>query len=318
MGDNIIQRRPVSFYIKRIFGILLLLSLSAVFFFSAISKIFSFEAFQWTFIDMGVKSTITASVIAHLFIGLEFLIAVFLLFHIYLRQVTYPATIVLLLLLTGYLSILVLKQGNNGNCGCFGDWLYMKPLTAIWKNLAMIAATALLYFIYPVKPYKHQEWIATVLGMAAFVIPFVLSPLDIGNQPDKVSEPIKLELLYQPNQVQPGVDLRKGKHIIAFMSLTCPHCRKAAYLLHIIKQNHPEIPIYFVLSGHPDNLKNFFDDTHSIAVPHMLFRNTSDFIELAGPGVPAIYWVNNSVIERKANYYQLDPQIMLQWLKEGH
>lgn len=278
----------------------------------------SFEAFQWTFMDMGMKSTITASVIAHLFIGLEFLIALFLLFHIYLKQVTYPATITLLFLLSAYLVILVAQQGNTGNCGCFGDQFAMKPLPAIGKNILMIVVTVILYFLYPVKPYKNQEWIAAVLGMAAFVVPFILEPLDIANQPEKVSEPIKLELLYKPDQVQPSVDLRKGKHIIAFMSLTCPHCRKAAFILHVIKHNHPELPIYFVLAGHPDNMKDFFEDTRSIEVPHMLFRNSADFIELAGPGVPAIYWVNNSVIERKANYYQLDPEVMKQWLNESH
>ena len=40
---------------------------------------------------------------------------------------------------------------------------------------------------------------------------------------------------------------------------------------------------------------------------------------MAGPGVPAIYWVNNGVVEYKSKYayYQLDPKYMLQWLKEG-
>jgi len=36
---------------------------------------------------------------------------------------------------------------------------------------------------------------------------------------------------------------------------------------------------------------------------------------MAGPYVPAIYWINNSVIEKKSNYFQLDPKYMRDWLK---
>ena len=48
----------------------------------------------------------------------------------------------------------------------------------------------------------------------------------------------------------------------------------------------------------------------------MLFRGAEDFRRMAGPGVPAIYYINNSIIERKANYFQLDPRHMQQWLQE--
>lgn len=293
---------------------ILLLALAAVFLFSAISKLYSLETFEWTFIDMGVGSMTTASVIAHLFIGLEFLIAVFLLFHIYLKQVTYPATIAMLAALTGYLVILVIQQGNTGSCGCFGDWLYMKPLAAIWKNLLMIAATVLLIFIYPVKPYKNQEWIAAVLGMTALVIPFLIAPLNADNRPEAVNRQIDMSALYA-DSVKPATELRTGKHIVAFMSLTCPHCRKAAYLLHSISRNNPSLPVYLVLSGNPADEAAFFKDTHAENLPHILFRNTDAFLDMAGPSVPAIYWINNSVIEKKSNYYQLNPNTMLEWAK---
>lgn len=316
MADTLNNGSKTSFYIKRISGLILLLLLAAVFFYSAISKLFSLDVFTWTFMDMGIKSTMFASVIAHLFIGLEFLIGLFLLFHIYLKQVTYPLTVGLLVLFTAYLVFLIISQGNTGSCGCFGDWIYMKPLTAIWKNLAMIAATVVLIYIYPVKPYKAQEWISAVLAMIAIVIPFILFPLETQNQPEVTSEPIELQLLYKPGFQNPPQELKTGKHIIAFMSLTCPHCKKAAYLLHIIQNNHPDFPIFLVLNGHPSNEKQFFDETHAQHIPHILYRNTDDFIKLAGPGVPAIYWVNNGIIERKSNYYQLDPEYMQKWLKQ--
>lgn len=307
--------RTTSFYIKRISGIILLLALAAVFLFSGISKIFSLEAFEWTFIDLGIKSNTTAAIIARLFIGLELMVGTFLLFHIYLKAFTYPITLILLVALTGYLAILVIQQGNEGNCGCFGDWVYMNPLQAIWKNLAMIAATVLLMVIYPIRPYKNQEWIAALLGMAALVVPLVVSPLNLDNQPTIKNEDINLSPLYKAKPA-PYVELRREKHIIAFMSLTCPHCRKAAYLLNVIHRQHPKIPIYMVLAGHPDQQEEFFKETKSYSVPHILFRDSQAFAMMAGDAVPAIYWVNNGVIERESNYYQLDPATMEKWLEE--
>ena len=319
MDDAIRSPRKVSFYIGRITGIILLLAMSATFFFSAYSKIYSdnaFDNFQWTFLDLGFSSIFITGVIARLMIGLELLMGLFLLFHIFLKRFTYPAVIAILSVFIVYLLIVLWKQGNTGNCGCFGDKWAMKPLTAIWKNLIMIAVTVLLMYIYPVRPYKHQEYVCFLIGLIAFSTPFVLNIMYTGTGPEKAGKSIDLNLLYKYDPA-PTVDLRTGKHIIAFMSLTCPHCKKAAYLLQIIHHEHPDIPIFLVLDGRPEFKQKFFDDTHAEQIPYLLYLHTNDFITLAGNGVPAIFWVNNSFIEYKSNYYQLDPNIMEQWLKNG-
>ena len=310
------QNQGFLFYLKRIFGLILLLAMAAVFLFSGWSKLVSFEAFQWTFMDLGISSTTAAALIAYLFIGLEFALALFLLLHIYLNRVTYPLTLSLLVALTAYLVFLLMQYGNTGNCGCFGDWIYMKPMEAIWKNIAMMAATVLLMYIYPVKPYRHQEWIAVAAGMAAVVTPFIVEPMNVNNEPKMVNREIDLAPLYVQGAAKPGVDLRHGKHVVAFMSLTCPHCRKAAYFLNVLKANHPDLPIYMILSGDPDNFKSFFEESRAYAVPNILFDDKDAFIQMAGEYVPAIYWVNNSMIEYEASYTQLDPQGIKKWLKQ--
>lgn len=310
------QQSGALFYLKRTLGIILLLALAAVFLFSAYSKLMSLEAFQWTFMDLGLSNITAAAILAYVFIGLEFMIGLFLLLHIYLVNVTYPATIFLLVMLTAYLVFMLMQQGNTGNCGCFGDWIYMKPLDAIWKNLAMIAATILLIYIYPVKPYKNQEWIAVVAAMAAVVTPFIIEPLNINNTPAKANTPIDLSPLYRNADTKPQIELRTGKHIVAFMSLTCPHCRKAAYFLHVLRDNDPHLPVYMVLSGDHENFKSFFEESKAYNVPSILFDDKDAFITMAGDYVPAIYWVNDGVIEYKSNYTQLDPHLIKKWLKE--
>ncbi len=316
MAELTQARRKASFYFKRISGSILLLALAAVFFFSAYTKIASqaaFDSFQWSFIDIGISSNFLAGILARLMISFEFLLGLFLLLHIYLKQFTYPAVITLLCVFIIYLLMVIANQGDSGNCGCFGNTVTMKPSAAIWKNVAMITATLLLWYIYPIKPYKGQILLAALLSMGAIATPIVMNLPEL-NQAQVVAEPIDLNPLYS-NNPPPSVELRTGKHIVAFMSLTCPHCRKAAYLLQIIHHQHPDIPIFLVLVGSSNFENDFFKETHAIALPHIHFTDTKAFAAMAGTGVPAIFWVNNSVIERKANYYQLDPKNIIEWLR---
>src|SRR4051812_39334710 len=141
MDNTLSAQRGAAFYIKRSIGLILLLALSGVFFYSGYSKIYSdnaFDNFQWSFLDLGFSSILVSGIIARLMIGLEFLLGLFLLLHIFLRRFTYPSVIAILSVFIVYLIIILLKQGNSGNCGCFGDKLAMTPLAAIWKNIAMI------------------------------------------------------------------------------------------------------------------------------------------------------------------------------------
>jgi hypothetical protein len=340
------------FYIRRITGFILLLAMSITFFYSAYSKsgveimrntaanaqtynggpqipkwvpIFlaethhsdnAFDAFQWSFIDLGISNAFLAGIIARVMVGLELMLGLFLLFHIYLSRFTYKAVIAILSFFIVYLIIVIIRQGNSGNCGCFGDNISMTPIQAIIKNIIMIAVTVLLMFLYPARPYKYQEYVLMALCLAAFALPFIANRLYPSTAPSPYKQPIDLSLLYKYDSTgnTPREDLRAGKHIIAFMSLTCPHCRKAAYLMQMIHHDHPDIPMYLVLSG-PEGLQNdFFKDTRAADIPHLYYSHIQEFLKLAGNGVPAIYWVNNSNIEFRSDYYHTDATHIEDWL----
>jgi hypothetical protein len=314
------QVKNWKFYLARSIGALLLTAMAAVFFFSAYSKIYTdnaFDNFQWTFIDIGISSINVAGILARGMIGLELMLGLLLLGHVYLRSFTYKAVIGILLFFIAYLLIVIFKQGNNGNCGCFGDKLAMTPLNAIWKNLAMIAVTVLLWFIYPIKPYKHQSYVLIVLAVLAFTLPYIKDPIDIGTAPVRYHQPLDLSVLYQNTTDSiPSVELRQGRHIVAFMSLTCIHCKKTAYLMQIIHREHPDIPFFMVLAGHENFRKDFFSQTHADSIPHLFYNHANEFAHLAGSGVPSIYWVNDGKVEFKSvnAYYQLDPAFIENWL----
>ncbi len=301
--------------VRNAIGLLLLLALAGVFFLSGWSKLQTIEPFSWSFIDVLPVGITGAGVIARIFIGLEWAIGAWLAAHLFLRRVTYKATIILLVLLSLYLNGLLLHGGNNGNCGCFGEWLYMKPLAAIWKNVVLIAVTILLYFLYPGRAYRHSLYVALGLTVAAFTVPFVLEPVRIGGI-EKIKQPIMLDSLYTQGHPPPSVELRHGAHVICFFSTTCPHCKKGAYLVQILHRQYPELPIFMVLNGGYSLEQDFLEETKSAAVPHTLMINTKAFTEMAGRYVPTIYWVRDDVIERKSYYTELEPGAIKAWLKQ--
>ena len=69
-----------------------------------------------------------------------------------------------------------------------------------------------------------------------------------------------------------------------------------------------------VLNGHPDQQAEFFEETKATNLPFILMKNTDAFVGMAGNAVPAIYWINNSVIEHKSNYMQMDPKDIHNWM----
>jgi len=308
MEELTVPRKKAGFYIQRTIGALLLIAMAVVFLFSAFTKIIATEPLEWAFHDLGIRSNTAASILARVLIGLEAMIGLLLLAHIYLRRITYPLVLGFLALMTGYLVYLLILQGNTGNCGCFGDTLHMRPLEAIGKNAVMAAITVLLMFIYNVKPYRGQEYLVLLVAMAGLAVPFVAQPLSAR------TEPIDLNPLYTAaGEEHPIAELRSGKHIVAFMSLTCPHCRKAAKELTAIYKKRPQLPLFMVLNGLPGDEQDFFNDTKSENIPHVRFTGVDDFVKMAGKYVPAIYWVNNGIRERKVSYMALSGAEMQRW-----
>jgi hypothetical protein len=166
-------------------------------------------------------------------------------------------------------------RGNKGNCGCFGSYLEMTPLQALIKNCGMLAILVVLYkFNKGWELDKKWRYMLLLPLITAFTTPFILNPIEFNyteaylNKPEKNFK-IPLDSLYNNATLNiPPRELSKGKHILAFLSLTCPHCKIAATKLRIIHKRAPEIGIYFVLNGDKEDLKSFFEENNSETIPH--------------------------------------------------
>jgi len=308
--------------LKKILFSLICALMGAVFIFSAYIKLYPIEPFELTFVDLGIANWQTAPFIARLLIAMEFLIGFALLLNLLLRKVTYKLSIGILLFFCVYLVLQIVFQGNKGNCGCFGTAIAMTPLQALIKNIIMLAVLAVLYKFHEGWDMgKFSKYLFIVCALSAVALPFILNTVELDYSKaylNKPEENYKLELdsLYNNAKLNvPPRTLSQGKHIIAFMSLTCPHCRIAAKKIRIMHERNPEISFYFVLNGDDDKLKPFFDDTHTDGIPHCMLLGRP-FVYLAGTNMPVIYLVNNGMVEHDVNYIDLDQGEIEEWMKK--
>jgi methylamine utilization protein MauE len=305
---------------KKIAFSVLCVLLGAVFIFSAYTKLYPIEPFEYTFVDLGISNWYLSPFIARLLIAFEFLIGVLLILNIALKRFTYKLGIITLLVFCVYLILQLIISGNKGNCGCFGTTIYMSPAKALLKNILMLALFVVLYIFHIGFGYgRFSKLIVIIISLVSIALPFILNPVELDYSKAYLNKPennykIELDTLYNNAYLNtPPKELSKGKHIISFMSLTCPHCRIAAKKIHILNEKNPAIPFYFVLNGENDKLQTFFDDTHTENIPHCMLKGHS-FVYLGGVSLPSIFLVNNSVVENQVNYITLDQQEVEKWL----
>ncbi len=311
--------------IKRIAAILISITLGLVFVYSGYSKLLPvIETFEFSFVDSGFANWYTAPFMARLLIGLELFTGLLLILNYNLKKFTLPLTAILLLFFTLYLIIQIFVNGNVGDCGCFGEHIYMTPGNAIIKNVVMLVACFILYLLTNQWKFKLNNLFLSLVLITVSIIPFIINPIDLSytsnNLEEKVNYPLELNLLYQPvdtHKVEvPKLELRNGKHILAFMSLTCPHCRIAAKKFRIIKNKNPLIPIYFILNGDKKDYPIFIEDTKSDNIPNS-FCLGKTFIQLASTNLPRIYYLDNGIIVKKVDYFELNQYAIEDWLKTG-
>jgi hypothetical protein len=311
--------------IKYIAAALLSTGLGLIFLYSGYTKLLPvIETFEFSFVDIGVGNWYTAPVMARLLIGLEFFLGLLLILNYNLKKFTLPFTAGLLLFFIIYLGIQIFTSGDKGNCGCFGEHLPMTPSQAILKNVILLMVCLVIYFLSVSWKIKFNALFLSLTGLTILFIPFVVNPIDYAynsnNLDEKVNYPLELNLLYQPEDTVkievPNVELRTGKHVLAFMSLTCQHCRVAAKKFRLIKKNNPQLPVYFILNGDKKNYAPFIEDTKADNIPNS-FCLGKTFIHLASTSLPRIYYLNNGIVVKKVDYFELNQYAIEKWIETG-
>lgn len=303
--------------ITQFFLSFLSIALGAVFLYSAYTKLWPIQTFEYTLVEFANMPWWLAAVASRVFIGLETALGILFIANIYgSRKWVLQISLLLLGIFSVYLVYLWSTVGNDVNCGCFGDAIWMSPLSSLIKNAVMIAVTIILWKYNKGLQQKWSQYAGIALFIVILALPLFVFPIP-GTQPsflNKDKYKIDLSALYNSEKnPPPAVELRKGKHIIAFMSLTCPHCKIAAYKMQLMKQSNPDISMFLVLNGDSTNLQPFWDKTGAKSIPNTMLLGR-DFVNLSGISLPAIYWINDSWVEAQSTYIDLSQSEIEKWL----
>ena len=306
---------------KKILFTILSLTIGSVFVFSAISKIPTLEQFGWTIVETTFFNWTMAEWSARILIGLELFLGILFIIHFRIKKVAIPVSIALLTAFTLYLFLVIKQYGTSGNCGCFGEYIPMTPLQSVVKNAGMIFILAMMSRIQYEWNFKWANLLTMLLFLGSISIPIIISPPEsiyLAEKEPILNKPIPLSLLYHSqNNKAPIKELRKGKHVIAFMSMACEYCRKAAKRMRIMKEKNPSIPFYIILNGDSSKLNDFLKDTRASNIDFYIFNGVEQFITLAdGHALPKIRWVEDTTVYKEPNYITMDEEAIEKWLKK--
>lgn len=304
---------------KFFLGYLILLITSAVFLISGYTKLVSIEMLEIILVEKGIVGWSLAPFFARLFISAEFLIGVGLVIPSF-SKLSSKFGIFLLFIFSFYLIYLWIIEGGDTNCGCFGLSFYMNIRDALIKNLILVVLLFISFYILKFKATKAPSlFISIVVVICICVAPFVFVPIissNIKSTNNLKNENLDFVVVDSFKKKYPiSFGSNKGKKVIAFLSLTCIHCRLGARKLQTIKLSHPKLPIYFVLNGERHHLMPFYKETKTKDIPSV-FLSGNDFVNSAGLSLPVILLINDNKIEYRLRYTELDELTLEKWFSD--
>ena len=317
-------------FFRLLFAFLSLLT-GALFLYSSYTKTYPIQHFEYTIVEYLHLPWLLAAIAARLLIGLEGGLGSLIILHLFGRnkwvlKVSFGLTV----LFSIYLIALWAIAGNNINCGCFGDAIWMSPSASLIKNSLLLLVIGILIRYHYGIPARWASITAIVLLPAGMVLPLILFPIPAGQPTWLRTDRYKIDLsdVYRemkkdtvlskfPDPKTTDIhetDLSQGKHIIAFVSPGCGHCKIAAYKMHLMKEHNPALPFFLVIGGTKSDLTEFWQKTKAQNIPHTRLNGDS-FMQYTGGIFPLIIWVNDGWVEAKADYNTLTQKEIEEWIK---
>lgn len=288
--------------------------LGLIFIFSGISKLFPIELFDLHIVSSELLGWQSAAIVSRLIISLELFIGAGLIFNQYFKKLFAPLTILFLAGFSIYLIYQLATEGNNSNCGCFGTWLSMSPLSSLIKNLLMIGATVFVWkrstsTSTSTKHSKYRRLTLISLPVCLLVI-FLAFPLPETHQtsgPKKFGPSEFTEVNEFENKE--NVDLTKGYKLVAFLSIACDHCKEAAMKISILNKKWKlDEDTYFFFWGDKAEIDNFFFVTKT-NYPY-LHLDTESFFRMMGNSMPRIVLLKDGNIINEWSYKDFNPALL--------
>ncbi len=207
-----------------------------------------------------------------------------------------------------------------------GNSFDIKPLTAILKN---IFTFILLYFVFNYQNISEKwanlitkfQFIIIIIGIAfSFQYTYYLSPIYFkfeASYENKGLTPINIQsgIIDKSKYFNSDTFFRQNKQfVLAFLSMSCEHCKGAAKRLQKINEEDKSLPIFIVLNGDSMLADSFINEYKLNAISTtMLFGN--DFINLAGVELPRLFLIRKDTIQNVISTRDLNTNRLQNWMK---
>ncbi len=286
--------------------IVLSVATGALFLYSAFTKLFPVQSFEYTLSDQAHLPHKLASITARFFAGLEAGLGVLIVLHFFGRaKWVLKAAFTLVVIFSIYLIWLWITAGNNVNCGCFGDAIWMSPSASLIKNAGLLMVLGILIRFHQGLHFRWINLSAATFLLCAIASIYIFFPVFKRYHVDFAA-------VYADKEFAPAVDLSKGKYIVAFLSPSCMHCRKAGLKIHNMHLHNPSLPFYLIIGGTKSDLADFWRDSKAEDVPHTRLAQ-EPFMKYTHGLFPTILWVNNGEAEADTGYPELSEVVIEKW-----
>lgn len=312
---------------SKILLIILSVATGSLFLYSAWTKVLPIQPFEYTMVEYLHFPWLVATVAARLMVGLEAALGGLLVLHLFGRnRIILKVAFAMVLVLSAYLIWLWATAGNNVNCGCFGDAIWMSPSASLIKNAGLLLVIGILIRFHNGLSFKRSNALANWLFAAGVALPFILFPMSrtTPNWLNKGSYELDLapfynpiiddsEALKVPYPATAPADLAHGKYVVAFLSPGCEHCRFTARKMALMRRSDSTLPFLMVIGGIASDLSDFWKATNAKNVPWMRMHR-DPFLKYTGGVFPLIVWVDNGKVVARSTYNSLNQQAVKDWI----
>ena len=162
--------------------------LGALFLYSAYTKLLPIQTFEYTLVEFVHMPWWMAAVASRVLVGLEAALGTLLVFNLYGgRKWVLKLALGIMIMFCVYLAYLWATAGDDVNCGCFGDAIWMSPSTSIIKNIIMIAILLILLKFHTGISKKWAKYVSIIALIIITIVPLFVYPIP-GTQPSFLNE----------------------------------------------------------------------------------------------------------------------------------
>lgn len=267
-----------------------------VFVISGFAKLYPIEPFEIVFVDLGVANFFFAPFIARSVIVFEVFLGLSIISNVWLKNLIYNLTQGSLVFFSLYLIYLLITQGNDVDCGCFGSLLALTPIQSLIKNVCLMV---MLLFVNRRYYSKGLWWLPILFFITASITTFTLNKVGIHNlQGIEVNEKVDFSELPTLYKTDKKVNFSEGKKMVAFVTWTCPHCINATRKFVSLNKQQEFNNLYLVVGSKKEpGLIEFKDKTkHNFPT---IWMKDDEFFKYSGGRLPAIVYIEDGVIKKK-------------------